>query len=618
MINRLNKFKQIDTSVKKLKGLGFTDLPLKELHSFLTDRELPTFRKAAGLQLMRWYANQNNLENNHNCLDLFPIVKEGETNPLRIKQNTVIEAESYLRIDDFKSGQFIINQALKRIGPNADLILAMANFKTNFNDKLEWINKAYKVHGMAPLLLEKVINESSIDLMKESVIEKKVINDDYSLPLISIIVAVYNGEYSLGRAIEPLRKQTWSNLEVIIIDDGSSNNTSNIMGKYSKLDSRIKLIRSKNNHGPYYSRNIALNTASGEFVTTHGADDWSHPEKIETQARHLLSDSAFVGNTSRMASVDSDLNFLRGNIYGDLIANFRCSFMFRREIVMEKVGFWDSVRFSADSEYIRRISKAFGSDSVVSLETGPLSFYHKGRSSLSGDEVFGYPGFYMGARKEYFEAQSYHHNKATNLYFAFPQKDRPFPVPEPMWVKREKIFSSGRRKFSLVFGADFRKHDQFIKIVADIITEYSSGNKRIGLFQLSDYNYDPDKKVCSMIRDLLNGNNVQMLVYGEIIACDYLFIMDPVVLEDKQRYIPDIEADDIRVIYDNPKSLKIKRKNKLNYSIIQSSKNLKDYFGRDGIWHSLKAQNLNQMPVVNKFTENGVKFSGSNWYDLLK
>lgn len=617
MYDRWNKFKHIDASVKKLKSLGFTDQPLRELNFFLADSELPKFKKAAGLQLLRWYAYQNDLKSVQKCLELLPIVKDGETNLLNIKQNAVIEAECYLKIKDFTAGQLVIEKALERIGPNADLFLAMANFETNFINKLEWINKAFKIHGMAPLLLDKDITEPSIGLMKEGVIENKAVNDGCDLPLVSIIVAVYNDENSLGLAIESLRKQTWPNLEILVVDDGSNDNTVSVIEKFCKMDGRIKLIRSRSNHGPYYSRNIALNIAAGEFVTLHDADDWSHPEKIETQARHLLSNSAIVGNTSRMARVDSALNFLRGNIYGDLIANFKCSFMFRRKIVMERVGFWDSVRFSADSEYIRRIMKAFGSDSVVSLETGPLSFYHKGRNSLTGSEVFGYPGFYMGARKEYFEAQSYFHNKATNLFFAFPQKDRPFPVPEPMWVKRETVCSSGRRKFDLVFGADFRKQDRYTKKVAEIIAGYSLGNKRIGLFQLSDYNYDPDENICSMIRDLLDCHNVQMLVYGEKIICDYLFIMDPLTLEEKQRYIPDIKTDDIRVIFNNPKLLKVNRKVKLNNSIIRSNNNLKECFGRDGIWHLLKHQELNRMNDEGKSTVNGVRFSVSNWYDLL-
>src|SRR5699024_11366408 len=74
--------------------------------------------------------------------------------------------------------------------------------------------------------------------------------------------------------------------------------------------------------------------------------------------------------------------------------------IFRREPVLEKIGYWDEVRFAADGEFKRRLIQAFGKEAVIDLETGPLSLPEQSSTSLTGSSAFGYAGFFMGARKE--------------------------------------------------------------------------------------------------------------------------------------------------------------------------------------------------------------------------
>src|SRR5690606_33288638 len=123
--------------------------------------------------------------------------------------------------------------------------------------------------------------------------------------------------------------------------------------------------------------------------------------------------------------------------------------------VMKAIGYWDCVRFGADSEFIRRIKKVFGEKAVVEIPTGPLSFQRQSNNSLTGDGAFGYHGFFMGARKEYFESHEYYHSIAKSLRYGFPQNSRPFAVPEPMWPKRE-VKNSERRHFDVIIVSDFR------------------------------------------------------------------------------------------------------------------------------------------------------------------
>jgi len=94
---------------------------------------------------------------------------------------------------------------------------------------------------------------------------------------------VYNGERYLTEAVESILNQTYKNFEFLIIDDGSTDDTPQILEKYAKLDLRVKLIKHSKNKGLVYSLNEGLRKAEGEFIARMDADDISLPERFERQ-----------------------------------------------------------------------------------------------------------------------------------------------------------------------------------------------------------------------------------------------------------------------------------------------------------------------------------------------
>lgn len=92
-------------------------------------------------------------------------------------------------------------------------------------------------------------------------------------PLVSIIIPVYNGEKHIERCLRSLIGQTYENIEIIVLNDGSIDHTIQILEKYAKLDSRIIII-DKPNSGVSDTRNQGLKLAKGEFVQFVDADDW--------------------------------------------------------------------------------------------------------------------------------------------------------------------------------------------------------------------------------------------------------------------------------------------------------------------------------------------------------
>ena len=101
--------------------------------------------------------------------------------------------------------------------------------------------------------------------------------------LISIVMSVFNGEQFLRTSVESMLNQTYINFEFIIVNDGSVDNTFNILKKYAKKDLRIKIINNDKNIGLTKSLNKGLKIAKGKFIARMDADDISLPERLEKQ-----------------------------------------------------------------------------------------------------------------------------------------------------------------------------------------------------------------------------------------------------------------------------------------------------------------------------------------------
>ncbi|AFU20240.1 glycosyltransferase family 2 protein [Actinobacillus suis] len=107
------------------------------------------------------------------------------------------------------------------------------------------------------------------------------------MPLISIIMPVYNAEEYIEEAIKSVLNQTYSNWELILVDDCSTDNSCNVIQKYL-LDIRIKFFRNKINSGPALTRNLALDNASGEYITFLDSDDFWEKDKLLNQINFMI------------------------------------------------------------------------------------------------------------------------------------------------------------------------------------------------------------------------------------------------------------------------------------------------------------------------------------------
>lgn len=104
---------------------------------------------------------------------------------------------------------------------------------------------------------------------------------------VSVIMSVYNSEKTVAKSIESLIGQTYKNLEILLIDDFSTDKTFNICKEYENNFKNIYLFRNKNNLGLTKNLNFLINKSSGEFLARQDSDDISEPNRIEKQINFI-------------------------------------------------------------------------------------------------------------------------------------------------------------------------------------------------------------------------------------------------------------------------------------------------------------------------------------------
>jgi hypothetical protein len=102
-------------------------------------------------------------------------------------------------------------------------------------------------------------------------------------PLISVIIPTYNSEEYIAEALNSVLQQTYNNIEVLLVDDASTDNTTEIIRQFAKNDCRIILEKLPINSGTAIARNKGINSANGSFIAFLDADDMWLPNKLQLQ-----------------------------------------------------------------------------------------------------------------------------------------------------------------------------------------------------------------------------------------------------------------------------------------------------------------------------------------------
>ena len=253
-------------------------------------------------------------------------------------------------------------------------------------------------------------------------------------PLVSVIMTAFNVEGFIHTSVSSILSQSYRSLEVIVVDDCSTDGTPNILRELAGRDARLQVIFKDTNDGTYVSKNLGMARAQGKYVAFQDGDDWSHPDRIGKSVAVLESMRKVVALTTEHVRMTTE---------GDLVltASGRCSYLshislvFRRRRVLSRAGFFDSVRAAADAEYRERLKVIFGDEGVVEFPWLLNFTRHRPGSLTAGSRFSLIRGVAGPVRMKYRKSYMRWHasiRRGRSGYMSFPLSERPFKAPEVM------------------------------------------------------------------------------------------------------------------------------------------------------------------------------------------
>ncbi len=247
--------------------------------------------------------------------------------------------------------------------------------------------------------------------------------DSQTLPEISVLMCVYNGDVFLTTAIESILAQTFSDFEFIIVDDGSTDKTSELLSAYAVKDRRIHLITNEENLGLTKSLNIGLGAARGKYVARMDADDIALTDRFMIQywfmEEHpslavLGSAVDIIGEKGRKIG-ERRLAISYEEIKSKMLFNnqfIHSTLFFRTDILKALGGYNEDFKKSQDYELMFRISDKYP---VANLPEKLLQFrFHTNSLSwISSQQQT------CGIRARFLAIQKYHYPKLQGIAHIF-------------------------------------------------------------------------------------------------------------------------------------------------------------------------------------------------------
>lgn len=216
-----------------------------------------------------------------------------------------------------------------------------------------------------------------------------------SSPLVSAVIAVYNDENYVHSALRSILDQTYKNIEIIVVNDGSQQTTTDTLIHFAEADERIRLFEQEN-HGLAYSLNKGIEMATGRYIARMDSDDWSYPERFQKQVQFLESNKDCVAVGSLAEIIDMDGNFVHvrqvplsreqtRNVLPNKTPFIHPSVMFRRESAVS-AGLYPLVPISQDLFFFNKLASVgqFANIDIplIKYRVHPKSLSRKSQKSI--------------------------------------------------------------------------------------------------------------------------------------------------------------------------------------------------------------------------------------------
>lgn len=522
---------------------GFAGVAVGDLDAFMRGKASKRARAEAALVLARYHLAAGDAQR---ALAGLSMLHKNNRRLWTSKPARMIEAWALFATGQFAKAQAVARQAASANPEDADLrmadvSMAMASAKCGGDDAtvatdsyLEGLNYLLEQAGFVGLAAKDPRQPLSLN----NLMSRKAMQAPARMPVkVSVLMAVYNGEQHLACAVRSVLAQTWRNLELVIVDDVSTDGSWDLIQQLAAEDERVVPIRQPVNGGAYVARNTGLQRATGEYVTVNDADDWAHPQKIQRQVEALLAPGAQLANVSALMRVDGDMRVQPrfDNPRVPIIHRNFSSLMLPRKLALD-MGGWDRVRISGDSEFIGRLQAIHGASAVAELLAQvPLSLALLEKSNLTASSSRSLWTFRFGARREYArQFKEWHHSSQSRLMHR-TSRTAPFPIPGLCAVEGEV-----EHIFDTVLVSDFQH-------VRDLQEHLQAGHA-VAILPWPDYDEDCDKAMPEDVSRLCREHGIVTLVHGEEVHCRRLLILRPHLLLHVLDKIPVIHADTVSMI----------------------------------------------------------------------
>lgn len=405
----------------------------------------------------------------------------------------------------------------------------------NYEDWLHHVSAVYKRKGLPGLRLQDQDLKLSIDNLASDLAEPRTING----PKITVIVPTFEGATRIDTTLRSLVNQSWKNIEIIVVDDGSSpENTCelrDICGKYED----VLLLEQGENRGAYPARNLGLQHSTGQYVTVHDDDDWSHPEKLAIQVQYLIDNPKVKACVSRHIRVTEDMKFTRINSNPKYIQANYSSLMLERSMI-EALGGWHEINRGADEEFKKRVER-FGDTKVATVCPLPLSFTRTHDQSLTAGEIS--RGYQDPSRLFYHASFTRAHKKMT-----WPSQETVQGISTPANMR-----AGMRRKhlglFDMVVAADFSLEDfQQHKVLRDARIAADNG-LRVGLLNLFSPHSDASGVPSEETLLLAEHPNIEVLSLKDSASVSKMIVPDPSVLQFVENLACNLEVVTLAILW---------------------------------------------------------------------
>lgn len=346
-------------------------------------------------------------------------------------------------------------------------------------------------------------------------------------PMISVVMTTFRRTVQIATSIRSILAQSWTNLEVLVVDDGSGPEFEPGLLSIERIDPRVRVIRQPANLGTYAARNRALQEVRGEFVTFQDDDDWSHPQRLERQVAPMLKDPFVHSTLSHCVRASEDLQFRNSPVPAS--RKNSSSLMFRTQDIALLGGF-DTVRKGADTEFITRMSAVLPGRLVMLKQTLALIRFAKGSLSRSD---FG-PGWSHPARQEYWESSEWWQGQYASV--ASPPIDaagasRSFPAPRRFL--NPQLVDAMRSSYDVILVGNFGSNTPWASQAWNWLRAASDSNMALGIIHLSDPTSPSARitRIAPEVRRLIQTGEIDRILPTDQVHAQSLVITDAALIE---------------------------------------------------------------------------------------